>query len=223
MKRLAPAIGLLLSAASAASAQLLNNGFDTGFVAAGGQGELPAPWSSTAPGNSFVSFDTWDHTAVNGLTPSFAGVFTGVTAQSGTRWAGGWQFEDMHQLMSFTLTPGQTYQIDAWVHAPNAPFGYVPGGWRFGLGATSTSVPTIVATFAPTVVWSAGWVLQSATFIAPSNAATLPYFFPQVYQTGNLNTYMGIDDLSVHAVPSPGSVALAGLGSALLLRRRRTT
>jgi hypothetical protein len=212
---------LALMVASGASAQLTNTGFDVGFVASGGQAEVPAPWNSTGPGNAFVSFDTWDDTGVNGLTPSFAGVFTGVTANSGNRWTGGWHFEDMHQLMSFALTPGQQYTISAFVHAPNAPFGYVPGGWRFGLGATATSTPTIVATFPATVTWANGWVFQSATFIAPSNSASMQYFFPQVYQTGTLSTYMGIDDVQIRAVPAPGAAALLGVGGVLAFRRRR--
>src|SRR5438105_3564742 len=98
-----------LAARAAASAQISNNGFDTGVVAAGGQAYVPAPWSSTGPGNAFVSFDTWDDTGSNGLLPTFAGVFNGVTAQSGNRWAGGWNFEDMHQLMGSALVPGQQY------------------------------------------------------------------------------------------------------------------
>ena len=214
---------VLLAASAGASAQILNPGFDIGPVlgAPPGQAYLPAPWSSTGPGNSFVSFDTWDDTGVAGLTPSFAGVFTGVTAQSGNRWAGGWNFEDMHQLMGSTLTPGQQYTVSAWIHAPNAPFGYVPGGFQFGLGALPTSTPTIVAVFPATVTWSAGWVFQSATFTAPANAASLPYFFPQVYSSTGQNTYMGIDDVSIHPVPTPGTISLAALGGLTLARRRR--
>ncbi len=221
MKTSGLGIALSLSLVAGASAQINNGNFDTGFVLAGGQAYVPSPWSSTGPGNAFVSFDTWDDSSTNGLTPSFAGVFTGVTANSGHRWAGGWHFEDMHQLMGSTLVPGQQYTIFAAVHAPNAPFGYVPGGWRFGLGATANSVPTIVATFPATVTWSAGWVLQSATFTAPANSASLQYFFPQVYQTGTLNTYMGIDDISIQRVPAPGALALLGAGGLLCLRRRR--
>jgi len=221
MKTARTAITLSMLAVASASAQLTNTGFDTGFVNSGGQAELPAPWSSTGPGNSFVSFDTWDDSGANGLLPSFAMVFTGVTANSGHRWAGGWHFENMSQLMSFTLTPGQQYTISAFVHAPDSTVGYVPGGWRFGLGATANATPSIVATFPATVTWANGWVQQSATFTAPANAASLPYFFPQVYQTGTLNTYMGIDDVVIRAVPAPGALALAGLGAVACLRRRR--
>jgi hypothetical protein len=119
-----------LLAGAAASAQIVNGGFDLGLVTGTGNGHLPAPWSSLMPGNTLISMDTWDHTGANGLPANTAGVFTGVTAQSGTRWGGGWNFENMHQQMSFTLTPGQQYLISAWVHAPNANVGYVPGGWR---------------------------------------------------------------------------------------------
>ncbi len=223
MKRWTLASGLLIFAATAASAQLVNTGFDTGVVASGGMGQLPAPWSSTAPGNTNASYDTWDDTGANGIFPTFQAVFSGVTAHSGHRWAGGWDFENMSQLMSFTLTPGQTYQIDAWVHAPQPSGGYIAGGFQFGLGATATSVPSIVAVFPATVTWTAGWMLQSATFTAPSNASTLPFFFPQVYALPGTNSYMGIDDVTVRPTPAPGSVALLGLGGLLCARRKRTT
>lgn len=202
-------------------AQIVNGGFETGFVTASGQAQVPTPWSSTGPGNPFVSFDTWANPSGNGLNPAFAGVFTGVTAAQGTRWAGGWDFENMHQLMAFTLTAGQQYTISALVHAPNATIGYVPGGWRFRLGATSTTPSALIATFAPTVTWSQGWVLQSATFTAPTNAASLQYFFPECYKTGTLSTYMGIDDIRITPIPGPGVFALMGLGGAACMRRRR--
>lgn len=218
---LIPIAGLAL--AGTANAQLTNTGFDVGFVASGGQAELPAPWSSTGPGNTFISFDTWDHTNANGLAPAFANVFTGVTAATGTRWAGGWNFEDMHQLMGFTLTPGQQYTISAFVHAANANASFLPGGFQFALATTPTSTPTVVATF-PVVNWASGWVLQSATFTAPANAATLPYFLPQAYSSNSaVNTYVGIDDVRLTLVPAPGTLALLGLGGAVCVNRRRET
>ncbi len=215
------AIAGSMGVATFSSAQILNGGFETGFVTASGSAQLPTPWTSTAPGNIFVSFDTWASGGGNGLPPWFAGVFTGVVAAQGKRWAGGWNFENMHQQMAFTLTPGQQYTISALVHAPNAPFGYVAGGWRFKLGPTGAAGTTTIATFAPTVTWSMGWVLQSATFTAPANAGSLQYFFPEVYKTGNLNTYMGIDDIRITPVPGAGPLALLGLGGAACVSRRR--
>lgn len=206
---------------AAAQGQILNGNFESGFVPSSGHGEVPAPWSSSAPGNTFVSCDTWDSSGANGLPPSFNNVFTGVVAAEGNRWAGGWNFEDMHQLMGFALTPNQQYTISALVHVGNAAIPFGPAGWEFGLGATSSSTPLIVAQFAPTVTWSQGWVLQSATFTAPSNAGSLQYFFPRVYPVGGANSYMGIDDIQIHAVPTPGSLALLGVGGLLLRRTRR--
>lgn len=204
-----------------ANAQILNGGFENGFVPAFGSGFTPAPWTSTAPGNIVVAFDTWASSGGNGLPPSVAGLFTGVVAAQGKRWAGGFNFENMYQQMAFALTPGQQYTVSALVHAPNINNGYVSGGWRFGLGASGSSTPTIVATFAPTVTWSQGWVLQSATFTAPSNAASLQYFFPQVYKTGATSTYMAIDDIRITPVPAAGPIALLGAGGVLCVRRRR--
>lgn len=216
MKLLSSAIVLSMLAA-AAQGQILNGDFETGFVNNNGHGWTPSPWTSLFPGNTFQSFDTWDSSNTNGLSPGFNTVFIGVTAAQGNRWAGGWNFETMFQQMGFALTPNQQYTISALVHAET--FG--PGGWEFGLGATANSTPTIVAQFAPTVTWNQGWVLQSATFTAPSNAGSLLYFFPRIYPTGGANCYMGIDDIQIHAVPTPGSLALLGLSGVLLKRRRR--
>lgn len=204
-----------------AGAQILNGGFESGFVPAFGSGFTPAPWTSTAPGNIVVAFDTWASSGGNGLPPSVAGLFTGVVAAQGQRWAGGFNFENMYQQMAFTLTPGQQYTVSALVHAPNINNGYVSGGWRFGLGASGSSTPLIVATFAPTVTWNQGWVMQSATFTAPGNAASLQYFFPQVYKTGLTSTYMAIDDIRITPVPGPGPLALLAAGGPLCVRRRR--
>lgn len=220
MRRLVPAIALPLLAASAASAQITNPGFDVGFVAGGGHAEVPTPWNSTGPGNPFVSFDTFDDSGANGMAPSTAGLFPGVTAHSGHRWAGGWDFEDMHQLLSSPLTPGQQYTVSAWVHAPDTTFGYAVGGWEFGLGATASSTPAIFAVFPATATWAAGWIFQSATFTAPPTSASTPYFFPRVYKPGSLSTYMAIDDIDIRAVPAPGALALMATGIVTAVRRR---
>jgi len=216
---LVPAV--LLAAAAGASGQIVNGNFDTGFVALGGSGTSPAPWTSTAPGNSSVAFDTWDDTGANGLVPTFAAVFPGVTAQSGSRWAGGWDYENMSEPMAFTLTPGQQYTVSAWVHAPN-PNIFTAGGWQFGLGANQFATPVTVALFPATVTWNMGWVLQSATFTAPSNAGALPYFFPQVYSSSPAaSSYMGIDGVDIRPTPTPGTTALLGLSGLIFSRRRR--
>ncbi|MCC6677584.1 MAG: hypothetical protein IT436_10615 [Phycisphaerales bacterium] len=220
MKLASVGIALSLLAASGASAQVTNGGFDVGFVASSGQAEVPAPWTSTGPGNPFISFDTWDDSGANGLIPSFAGVFTGVTAHSGHRWAGGWDFENMSQQLSSTLIPGQQYTVSAWVHTADTTFGYAVGGWQFGLGATASSTPAIFAVFPATATWSAGWVFQSATFTAPATSASTPYFFPQVYKPGSLSVYMGIDDVQIRAVPGPGPAALIAAGTIAAIRRR---
>ncbi len=57
---------------------------------------------------------------------------------------------------------------------------------------------------------------QTAQFIAPSNAASLPSFVPQAYTLQGI-AYMGIDNIVM--VPEPGALSLLLLGG--LPPRRR--
>ncbi len=66
MKRWTLASGLLIFAASAASAQLLSTGFDTGIVDPVAMGQLPAPHTSPTS----ISFETRHETDANGLIPN---------------------------------------------------------------------------------------------------------------------------------------------------------
>ena len=104
-----------------ASANLVvNGGFELGPPLGGtpvGHGDLPTPWTSSAPLNFLISYDTWENTGTTGVPPNFASLFTGVVAPEGVRWAGGFDFEELGQLLQTPLTPGQEYTFSAYVRS----------------------------------------------------------------------------------------------------------
>ena len=214
---------LLVSAAGTASASLLvNGGFESGTVAGApiGHGFTPAPWTSSAPGNSFINWDTFENTGTTGLPPSYVGLFTGATAPQGVRFAGGWDFEEMGQLLGSALTPGQSYSIGAWVRPINA---HPPSSFEFYIGTGPGSPVSLVATFP--MVSAGSWTPQSTTFVAPLNAAANPWFIIKAYSIAADGTprtvYVGIDDVVLDLVPAPGSAALLGIAGVLVTHRRR--
>lgn len=194
---------------------VVNGDFEAGTVAAGGHAFTPAPWTSTGPGISSTNWDTWMNTGTTGLPPTFAGVFVGATAAQGVRWAGGWDFEEMGQLLSAPLTPGQAYNVSALVRP-----GYnMLAGVEFYLGTGPGSPVSLLTTFAPV---SAGtWTPQSGTFTAPANSLVNPWFIIRSYDPGHVQAYVGVDDVFLDAVPAPGTGALAGLAVTWAGRRPR--
>lgn len=214
---------ILAGGGSSFGANLLVNGdFETGAVAGVpvGQAYTPAPWTSTAPGNSIVNWDTWENTGTTGLPPTYVGLFTGATAPSGVRFAGGWDFEEMGQLLSTPLTPGQPYTVSA-LQRPCNP--HPPSGFEIWLGTGPGSPVTMLGAFPMS---AAGvWTPQSFNFNAPANSLSNPWFILKAYST-NANgqpqqVYVGIDDVFLDKVPTPGAGALAALAGVVLMGRRR--
>ncbi len=212
------ALSALTSGALAIN-QLQNAGFETGAVAGGGHAFTPAPWTSSSPGNAFINYDTWENTGTTGLIPTTSGVFTGATAPEGVRWAGGWSFEEMGQLLSSPLNAGQQYLVSAMVRPGFTQI----GSFEFYIGTGPGSPVSLLASFP--MANSGSWTFQNATFTAPSNSAANPWFIVKAYTTaspvpGDDRVYMGIDDMFLDVVPAPGSLALLG-GAGLFSARRR--
>lgn len=223
LRPLASSAGLVLIAAGTANANILVNGdFEVGNVLANGQAYTPAPWTSTAPGNAFINWDTWANTGgPAGLSPSFAGLFTGATAPSGNRWSGGFSFEEMGQLLGSPLTPGQQYNLSAFVRPSNP---HPPASFEFWIGTGPGSPVTQIASFP--MVTAGAWHAQSTSFIAPANSLANPWFLIKAYSIAADGTpqtvYAGIDDVYLDVVPTPGAAGLLGCaGLAAAWRRRR--
>jgi hypothetical protein len=154
------------------------------------------------------------------MPPNIAALYTGVTAPEGVRWAGGFDFEEMGQLLQTPLTPGQQYTFSAFVRSAHG----MEGSFEIYLGTSVNTYTTQVAVLPPNTGFVDGWELQTATFIAPANAATTPWLTFKSYQAdpefGN-GTYMGIDDVRLVATPEPTAVGLVCLACASLVGVRR--
>ena len=223
-------IGLLLSGVIAADSVranlVVNGGFETGVVGGSptGHGDLPIPWTSSAPLNFLVSYDTWENTGTTGMHPNTAFLFPGDVAPEGIRWAGGFDFEELSQLLQIPLTPGQEYTLSAYVQSSDGNV----GSFEIWLGTGVNTYTTQVAILPPNNGFFNGWELQSAKFIAPANAATTPWLLFESYGTSfSAGTYMGIDDVRLVATPEPATIVLLGfalvglIGTRLLIRRDR--
>lgn len=223
MSRLVAA-ALLAAATTGASAvnQLVNASFENGVVVGfpTGHADTPAPWTSSAPGNAFVHYDTYENSGTTGLPPNFAsGIFTGATAPNGIRWAGGWDFEEMAQLLGTPLTPGGTYTMSAQVRPAYTHM----GSFEFWIGTAPNTPVSLLTTFSP--VNAGSWTFQSSNFVAPANSLANPWFIVKSYgvNAAGLPTtsYIGIDDLFLDRVPAPSTAALGAAGLLALSRRRR--
>jgi hypothetical protein len=209
----------VISAGSARANLVVNGGFENGTVAGSptGHGDLPAPWTSSAPLNFLISYDTWENTGTTGMHPSTAFLYTGVVAPEGIRWAGGFHFEELSQLLQNPLTPGQEYTLSAYVRSSSGNV----GSFEIWLATTVNSYTTQLAILPPNNGFFSGWELQSAKFIAPANAATTPWLSFKSYGTEfSAGTYMAIDDVRLIATPEPSTFVLLSLAAAGLIGMR---
>ncbi|MEX2171947.1 MAG: hypothetical protein WD851_21685 [Pirellulales bacterium] len=208
--------GLISSVVTVDSARanlVINGGFELGAPLGGspaGHGDLPSPWTSSAPLNFLISYDTWENTGTTGIPPNTAALYTGVVAPEGVRWAGGFDFEEMGQLLQSPLTPGQEYTFSAFVRSSHGR----EGSFEIWLGTSVNTYTTQVAILPPNTGFVDGWELQTAIFIAPANVASTPWLTFKSYQSdpefGN-GTYMGIDDVRLVATPEPATIVLWSL------------
>lgn len=212
---------ILLAPSPAAQATLLQNGgFELGNITVDGHAETPPPWTSSVPLDPFVSWDTWHNDGINGLPPTFGGVFSSTSAPEGVRWAGGWGFENIAQQLSAPLTVGQTYQVSALIRMSDYTFGY-SGRLEIYLGTGVNSYNQLVWS-SPAVTGTDGWVPVSGTFVMPGTGGSLSYFVPK-FAADLIYTevYMGLDDIQLTPVPEPGLATILGLGLALAFGFRR--
>lgn len=151
-----------------------------------------------------------------------SGCYSDLTAQSGSKFLdltgrSDWQYGAIYQ--TFDTVAGTTYQVNfsqgyssTWSSASARPNLYVVA--KDG----ATIVDDLDPAWAGFTSTSAGWTQRTYNFTAASGTTTL--FFAGGYDAAN---YVGLDNVSVTAVPEPESYAmmLAGLGALGFMARRR--
>jgi hypothetical protein len=154
------------------------------------QGLLPNDWINT---NLFSpNADTYSTDGSYGLEPAGFGNFPGVTAFDGNRWVAGSAFghlgsdttvggEAFGAFLTSTLTPGETYQLDAQLHqALRADLAH-PGGYQLFLAAGSSgpnlAAATYLGAFTPTTggAWEARWHSRHRTTPGRGRSWSLPH------------------------------------------------
>lgn len=211
---LAAAVALAACAAGA-QAQALAENFDAG---------IPASWtlvnnSATPLGTNWFPGNSGIFTAFNGAPSSFASAnFLSTGASTGG--VSNWMILPVLTLDS-TSTVSFRVRVEgsSFLDTLEVRFSTGPGA---DVGTTSTSVGTftsLLGTYSSSV--DNGWVLQTYNLglgASTDGRIAFRYVVSDVATAGN---YLGVDAISVTAVPEPATFALFGLGVAGLLLRRR--
>ncbi len=209
---------VVFAVASAASANLITNG---SFEGAG----LPG-WSNW--GGSSSPMNVYNNSGANGFShPSDFGNFTGVTAQDGDQFVAALLGSSINGYISQTLAAplvvGETYRVSGWLHQAVRNDLDHPSGYQI-IVSNDVNFGTFIkiGSFAPTVSVQEGWVLRSFEFEATPEIAALQYltFFGEI-APGQGNSYAGLDNVALEAVPEPVSMIVLSAGVIVALRRRR--
>lgn len=197
MRRLAPVL-LLVLASSAASAQVLNGSFENLPMAAPDRISINNATDWTAQGG-FMLLER----GVNGVS--------GIAAHSGSQFVSmghnGAQGDTLFQDIS--TVPGATYTLSFFLHCIQGSEAQTLAASALSSGVVLGSLDAIVSS--PTQ----GWVGFNLEFQATQPQTQIRF----VHTVGSGVANIALDSVSV--VPTPGAMALMGLGGALALRRRR--
>jgi hypothetical protein len=181
------------------------------------QGYLPTEFLQA--GNIEPGADIYSNDGSFGLTPGDFGNFFGVNAQDGFRYAAGADFgsfgsvEAIGQALTTPLAAGSRYDFSGWI-TDSFRAGTVRGGFKLMLSPTATFNDAGAVTLGSTGVTSGlgGWQYEALSFTAPSNAASLGYLVLAPFSVSDREAYIGIDNVSITAVPEPAAWALIALG-----------
>lgn len=204
------AVAAALCAGFAAQAQIvLAQGFDNVAGLAGAGWQIVN--TSASPGTTWFQGNAGIFPAASGAPSSYAAAnFLGTTAATGavSNWLITPQLQlDATSMVFFAARVGGDGGFLDRVDVLRSTTGTAPGDFAL-LGSYSSSTDN-------------GWVGQSfsANLSAPTPAfIAFRYVIADVATAGN---YLGIDTVTITAVPEPTTTLLLGLGLAGLLARRR--
>ncbi len=214
----------LLTAGASASAATLAEGFDV---------VVPAGW--TAQNNSTTIGTTGWFQGNSAVFPSHSGGPTSYAGANFNNVTGAGTISNW--LISPTLSFNNGDVISFWTRTVNIPsfadrlelrFSDV-GGTNVGTSPTDVGTFALLLTVNPALTtdgYPNTWTEYTATITGlsgPTNGAiAFRYFVTDGGPSGNNSDYIGIDTLTITAVPEPATYLLMALGvGGLLLRRSR--
>lgn len=196
------------------------------------QGLMPADWDNV-PIPGIAGADTYSDDGSYGLDPAAAASLfnNGQSALDGIRFVaaaaagsqGGFASEGFGQQLANNLIVGETYSVSASLLQPNG-LGFT-GGYNVYLGTGLGQGLQLVGFLGSTTFNQNGnnWVGFSFDFEVTALLAGLDYLQFMAIPDNGINTYLGIDMVSMigaiedstdPTIPEPGSLLLVGIGIA---------
>jgi len=127
------------------------------------------------------------------------------------------QYDALSLKLSEALVAGVEYQL-SFVALSNTDFTAGTGPLRFGTSSSATDFGSLVFSTG-TINTPRQWQSFNTSFVASASGNFLTIQGSQ--GEGGANSWMFVDGVVLEAVPTPGSLALLGMGGLCMLRRRR--
>lgn len=198
------AIGFVWAGAAAHAIPVSNFSFEDGTFVNDGNGTNVLPVGSTSITGWTVTVDqlAW----ITSPNP------WGLSAQDGNRfldltaYPAGAPFGGVTQTLATAV--GQSYVVNYYLGSYTSRWGGPPVSIEASAGGTTSTCTVSTTSTAST------WTLCSMTFTASSTSTALTFRGTAGYQ------YIGLDNVSVDAIPEPALMALLGSGIIALVSRR---